>query len=89
MSNNITDNIGQINVWLADRKEDYLKVVVSPPDATEAERLQLLSSSTIDVKVRRELIDSFRAAFGISTIPEALEGIREWQQENGGPTLLE
>ena len=73
----ITD---EMTNWLnSNDTEDYEKVFVISIGLTEHQRTSIMADSALDGYRRRELIDNFAAAFSV-TIPEALQGIGEWQK---------
>lgn len=66
--------------WLnSNNTEDYKKVFVAPIDSSEGAREMRARKLNLDGYRRRELIDNFARNFGI-TIPEAVQGIGEWQK---------
>ena len=67
--------------------EDYKKVVIVPDDATEDERIELLSASVLGMSRRRELVNNLITAANLElnseSIQEALRIIKEWQIQKG------
>ena len=74
----------ELSDWLdLNDVEDYKKVVTVPDDATEDERIELLSTSVLGMSRRRELVNNLIAAANLElnseSIQEALRIIKEWQ----------
>ena len=72
-----------INFLDSNDAEDYKKVIIIPPDATEQERVTLLSSSVLGMPRRRELITALINASGhpmdSNSVTSAIEAIKKWQ----------
>ncbi len=78
----------ELSNWLdLNDAEDYKKVVIVPDDATEDERIELLSASVLGMSRRRELVNNLITAANLElnseSIQEALRIIKEWQIQKG------
>ena len=78
----------ELSDWLdLNNAEDYKKVVIVPDDATEDERIELLSASVLGMSRRRELVNNLITAANLElnseSIQEALRIIKEWQIQKG------
>ena len=78
----------ELSNWLdLNDAEDYKKVVIVPDDATEDERIELLSTSVLGMSRRRELVNNLITAANLElnseSIQEALRIIKEWQIQKG------
>ena len=79
----------EISDWLDENDaDDYTKVIIIPPNASEEERLSLLSSSVLGIPRRRELINNLITAFAhLAELPltegiqSSLHLIEEWQNQ--------